>query len=273
MTRRGFTLAELLVALTLTSVVALLAGSVLAGAARGLRDRSERMSAEHALRVAAAGVRAALETAGSDSTSGADLLVAGATGFSVRAVRAAGVVCATAPGLLTVRAGPSWWAASRDPVAGRDSALAADPLSGTWRGFALTAAPRSGGCPDGAPGIELPVSGDSLAFARVGMGSPLRIFEPVELKLYSSAPDFWLGLRLLATAQAIQPFAGPLSGGGLGLSYEDRSGAATWDPSLTSAVSYRVLTLTERPGGLGLIRGAAPRPDSTSGYVALLNAP
>jgi prepilin-type N-terminal cleavage/methylation domain-containing protein len=273
MNRRGFTLAELLVALTLTAMLALLTARLLASAALLLRDRSERMALEHGLRVAAGTLRATFEPMGTDTASGSDLLTASPALLLGRAARASGVVCALGPGLFVVRNGASWWRALRDPVAGRDSVLAADWQSRTWRRFSLAAPPGAGSCPDGSSAITLSVAGDSAGFAAIQPGSPLLIFEDVELKSYTSAPDQWLGLRLLGTGQPVQPFAGPLGSAGLELTYEDRNGAVTADPALVAGVGFRVRAVSERAGGLGLVRGPPPRPDSVSGYVFRMSPP
>ena len=271
LSRRGSSLAELLIALTLTGMLAVLTARVFAVTALALRDRSEGMAAEHGLRVATGAVRAALESLGEDSTSGSDLLSSAAAGFSARATRAAGVACAVSPGLLVARADAPWWSALREPVEDRDSILAADLSEPVWRVYALRAPPRATICPDGTSGIELPITGDSLALGGIGPGSPLRIFENVELRLYSSAPDQWLGVRLLATGQAIQPLAGPFAAWGFGLSYEARDGLPAADPAQVAGVSFRLTALTERAGGVGLARGNAARPDSMDGFVALVN--
>src|SRR5678816_2879909 len=109
MNRRGFSLLELLIALGLTSLVALMAWSILRGAAFQLRDRSERIGLEHALRVGSSAARALLEPLGQDSTAGADLALAAPDGLIARAVRGSGVVCAAGTDSLAVRSGPGWW--------------------------------------------------------------------------------------------------------------------------------------------------------------------
>jgi hypothetical protein len=273
LTRRGLALAELLVGVVLTGVLGTLTGRILATAALQLRDRSERMGAEHSLRVAANAARAMLESLAQDSVTGVDLLSTTATGFIARAFRAAGAVCAVSPGLFVTPSGPGWWNAVREPVDGRDSLLVGSLVDESWRVFGLNGPPRPGRCPDGAAALELPVNGDSAAVADLGFGSPLRVFEGVEFRRYSSAVDDWLGLRLVATAQAIQPFAGPLAAGGLSLSYVNRDGLPAGTPTEVAGVGFRVVALTERAGGLGLMRGSASRPDSVNGFVALGNPP
>jgi len=273
LTRRGITLAELLAALTLTGWLGTLTTRLLGAAAFQLRDRSERVSAEHNLRIAAGALRSALEPLGQDSLSGADLLTSSPPGFTARAVRAAGTLCAASPGALVVRAAPQWWSASRDPVAGRDSLLVGRLDVPGWRSFPLQTAPLSALCPDGSAAWNLSVTADSAALIGIGPGSPLRLFEGVEIRLYTSSPDQWTGLRLLATTQAIQPFAGPMQSSGLSLSYERRDGSPAGSPDEVAGVSFRLGMLTERAGGVGLIRGPVPRADSMSGFVVLQNHP
>jgi hypothetical protein len=270
--RRGLGLAEVVVALALTGVIGAMTTRLLLSTALRLRDRSERMAEEHALRVAAGVFRAALESLGHDSAGGADLLSKGISGFSARAVRAVGVACFAGPGLLVARADTSWWRALRDPVAGRDSILAGRLDNPSWRVFALQAAPSSTRCPDGSSAIALPIAPAS-ALAGLDAGSPLLVYETVELRQYSSAPDQWLGARLLGTAQPIQPFAGPMTATGLALTYLGRNGLPALFPADVAAVDIRFEAITERAGGLGSIRGPAPRPDSLQIFVALGNPP
>lgn len=273
LSRRGISLLELLIALGLTGLLAALTAGVLANSTLHLRDRSERMGQEQSLRVAGGALRAALESLGHDSTGGVDLLSQAARGFSARATRAAGVLCSASPGLLVARADTLWWRALRDPVAGRDSILAGRLDRPSWRGFALQFASSGTRCPDGTSGIGLPVTADSLALVGIGPGSPIRVYENVELRLYSSAPSEWVGLRLLATTQAIQPFAGPMAADGLDLSYEKSDGTPALFPAEVAGAVIRLRALTERAGGVGLVRGSTPRPDSLAVFVALVNPP
>lgn len=271
--RRGIGLAEVLVALALSGIVGTLTSRILLSSALRLRDRSERMAEENTLRVAAAALRAELESLGHDSVGGFDLLALAPAAFSARATRAAGVLCSAAPGLLLARADTGWWHALRDPVAGRDSLLVGRVDSPSWRVFALQGAPGHGHCPDGSSAIGLPVSPGSGGSAGIDVGSPLLLYEPVELRQYASAPDQWLGLRLLGTAQAIQPFAGPLLLNGLDLTYLRSDGLPALLLAEVAAVSVSLRALTERAGGVGLVRGFAPRADSLLLFVTLGNPP
>jgi len=271
LSRKGAGLLELVIALTLTGLLTALVWSILVASAFRLRDRSERMAGEHALRVLAGATRAALESLGRDSSGGTDLVSIGPRSLVSRALRAAGVLCAASPDQILVRQGAGWWSALRDPVPGRDSLLVAAIVgSPRWLALALQAPPRPAACPDGTAGLALPVTLDPTALDAIGPGSPMRVVEDVELRLYSSSGQ-WLGLRAVATGEAIQPLAGPLATQGLEVIYLARWGAPTVDPAEVSAVVLRLDGLTERAGGLGLAHGVVVRPDSVTVFVAIEN--
>ena len=271
--RRGLTLAELLTALTLTGWLGTLTAKLLTGAAFVLRDASERIGREQSIRLTAMAARAALQPLGQDTLVGADLLSAASTGFSARRVRGSGTLCDAAPGVLSARVESGWWSGERDPVPGRDSLLVARVDSAGWRVMALLSPPQTSLCPDGSKAWRLAVSADSAALVGIALGSPVRVFEAIEIRMYASGPDLWTGLRLMATTQAIQPFAGPMTGNGLSLTYEQRDGSPAAAGDEVTGVGFRIGVLTERAGGVGLIRGLAPRGDSLSGFIALLNHP
>lgn len=273
MSRRGMSLLELLVALTITAAVALLAWSILQTAAFHLRDRSERIGVEHALRVAASAARAALESLGQDSSAGADLTAPAPDGFISRAVRAAGVLCSAGAGALTVRSGPGWWSELRAPVGGRDSILVGTVVPpDRWVAVALGANALPGSCPDGAPALILPTAVAPADLSAIGPGSPLRLFEPMELRAYSSAGAGWLGMRSLSSGGSIQPLAGPFPGAGVQFSYYSRSGSSVTVAGLVARAGIAIEAVTERAGGLGVARVAQLHTDSLSVAILLRNA-
>ena len=265
MSRRGAGLVELVVALTVTALLALLACEILAAAAARLRDRSERMALEHALRVGATGLRSALEPLGADSASGSDLLSGASDRIVVRAARATGVACAVSAGALTVRLGAGWWSALRNPVPGRDSLLmdgvAVPPA---WHALGLAAEPRNGKCPDGTAGLLLPAAVSPELLDQLGPGSPVRVFEDVEVRLYASAGAAWIGLREVATGEAIQPLAGPFAASGLRLQFVARDGGLASEPAEAVSIRTSLGGFTERAGGVGLARIRSGLPDSVS---------
>ncbi len=254
LSRNGVSLIELLVATTVGGLLAVMTAMVLTGARARLEERKARLAAEQALRAVAAATGAFLQDAGE---SGADLQAIGPAGFTVRAIRGTSVLCATLPGGLVARRG-EWWSAVREPVAGRDS-LAVGTLTGAgWILDALRADPYATPCPDGGAGIALPVGLDPAQLAALGPGSPLRLFEPVELRSYSSAGSDWIGLRQIATGEAIQPLAGPLARPGLTLEYFAADASVASQPVAVVSVGFRVRVLT-----------TDNRPDSLTGTVLL----
>lgn len=274
MTWRGFSLFEVMIALALTGVVGVLTWSILQTASFRLRDRTERMGMEHALRVAAVATRGALESLGQDSTAGPDLASLAPDGFIARAVRGSGVLCAAGSTTLTLRAGQDWWHALRAPVAGRDSLLVgtiAEPAR--WVAVALASAPTSGTCPDRMPALVLGAAFTPTDLAAIGPGSPLRFFEHMELRAYTSSGAAWLGLRSVSSGGSIQPLAGPFAGAAMTLSFFSRSGAGVMLPSAVSSATWRISGITERMGGIGVARVARPQTDSGGGSVLLRNAP
>jgi prepilin-type N-terminal cleavage/methylation domain-containing protein len=273
LTRRGFTLVELLVAAVISGVLAVLTGGLVAASGSRLRERSERMALEQSLRVSLGAAVAMLEPLGADSGAGPDLSQTAPGSFVVRASRASGVLCAAAANVLQVRAGASWWRAVRGLVAGRDSLLIAT-LGGAdrWIAAPLLGTPASGACPDGSAAFVLATAVSPAVAAQIGTGSPLRVFEPVEYRIYSSAGASWIGLRQLQTGEAIQPLAGPFTGTGLSLSYTDWSDL----PAAGSAVAQVTLLirgLTSRDGGVGIAGRSGSRADSAMLAVSLRGRP
>jgi hypothetical protein len=271
--RRGLGLLEALIALSLTGVVAVLTWSILQSAAFRLRDRSERMAMEHSLRVAAQATRAALEPLGRDSTAGADLASIGPDGFVARAARGSGVVCAADATSLSVRAAPDWWSALRVPVAGRDSVMVgtvAEPAR--WVAADLLGPPGGGTCPDGMRALILPAALAPADLADIGPGSPIRVFEHMELRVYGSTGSDWLGERSVSSGGTIQPLAGPFTAAGLTFSFFSSGGGAAL-PGTTQSATWTGSGVTERAGGIGVARVPNARTDSAAGTVLLRNAP
>ena len=188
MSRRGMSLLEMLIALSLTGAVALLAWSILQTAAFHLRDRSERIGMEHALRVAVVGHASGPGVAGAGLHRRSRSDAAGAR--RVHRPRRPGqrrpLQCRSAHARGQER--PRTGGRSSEPrSAGRDSMLVGTTLGpDRWAAVALDADPLPGSCPDGAPALILPARLAPADLAAVGPGSPVRLFEPMELRAYSS---------------------------------------------------------------------------------------
>lgn len=272
MNRRGIGLAEMVVALTLSVAMALLAWSILAVSAGKLRERSERMGLAHALRVSAGAFRDLAEPLGWDSTGAADLAALSSDGLSARVIRAAGTLCRVMPSGVLVRAGTGWWTAVRAAVAGRDSVLIGrlvDPLG--WIAADLAGTPGGATCPDGSAAMLLPLALGASDAAAIGPGSPVRVIEPVELRRYASGAGSWIGARLVATGEAIQPLAGPLAGTGVWLSGRGIGGGAVAALGEVAMLVVGLRGVTERAMGVGIARGGVVGTDSVEFSILLRN--
>jgi hypothetical protein len=131
----------------------------------------------------------------------------------------------------------------RDPQAGRDSVLVfvgdSAPLP-VWISLPITRVSTAIACPGSLPGLTLTV-GPAAFLAGRPAGTPVRIHEHMELRMYASEGKFWLGTRSLGTGEVIQPLFGPMSGGdGFRLSYLDRSGSPTVSPSAIRSIVISV---------------------------------
>lgn len=270
LTRRGFALMELVVATLLGAGLAILVGRLVIASAATLRDRSERMGIEHSLRVSLGAARSMLEPLGFDSVSGADLSGPGPSSLVARVVRGSGVLCSAAHNRLLARAGPSWWRGLRAPVPARDSLIVASVAgSDHWIVAPLTGNTSAGSCPDGSLALVLPTALSVSSLAALGAGSPLQVFEPVELRLYPSSGASWVGLRLAATGESIQPLAGPFAPGGSGLAYQDLQGNPAPSGIEAATVLVGLQGFTERAGGVGVARLGSIHSDSATLAIGL----
>src|SRR5437867_9455394 len=198
----GFTLVELMAALVLSGLTAVMAFALLGAVGAGSRTRAERAGLQANLRAGAALVAEELRQSGADSIGGSDLVTIGPAGTVFRALRAFGVTCRIAVDTLDVRADSSTYAALRSPVPGRDSLLlyaggdSLLPLDG-WQPLPLLAPPRSAVCPDGTPAYRWLTRLDSLTLVvrRFTQSEPVRTFEVAVIRLYPRGGVWALGLH------------------------------------------------------------------------------
>ena len=260
-TRSGFTLVELLVAIVILTVVAGATIGLLANTQRVTHTQAARASLQQSVRTSASLLPAELRELAA-SGRGADLLVLASDSITYRAMRGLAVVCAVSPTELRVRAGPGWRFGYRQPAPGRDSLLLFvdhDPAAAAddrWLPLALSSvAPSRCGA---EPALALRVALDTIAapLAAIPVGAPVRLFEVMQLRLYSSAGSWWLGARSVSAGETLQPLLGPLLPGGFALTYLDSAGTRT-----TSADRVRSIELTVRgtsdsvrvAGGTGVV--------------------
>jgi Tfp pilus assembly major pilin PilA len=243
---QGFTLVELMIA-TVTGV--LLLGVMYQSVVitqRVTRAQGEQLGVQSSVRGAMLVVvneLRELSTVEGGSREQNDILSISPAGIVYRAMRGTGITC-TASSSHQLRIGRSSFSGFRDPQAGRDSILVYADTTGTgahpvWIPMpvgSVSAIP----CPGSLPGITLTTT-PAWWLSGQPTGLPVRVYEPMELRLYQSERKFWLGTRSLSAGEVIQPLFGPLSGeDGFRLDYLDRTGHPTSNVTAVRSIAVSV---------------------------------
>ena len=262
MSRRGFTVIELIVALVLTGVVATAALRAFLAVRTTYQAVTDRLEQNAVLRDAAAVLPYELRALGSGpGAASQDLTAVSPTSVTYRAAANLFFACdvSPAPARRLVLDGARWYGVrSLDPA--RDSVLVfavdttARPVRGTW--VAADLLDLSGTlCPGGGAGVGITLS---RAIGGVDVGTPLRGFQLTEMRLYRDRTgERWIGARTAPKVggwSATQPILGPLAVDGLQVVAYDRGGAITRDPRnavrLGATVTGRA---TGRSGAIGVV--------------------
>ena len=268
--RRGFTVVEAIIAVVLFALVGQTVLGLLTTSQRLFRWQAERAALQATVRAAAAFLTGELR-----GLSGSDLLAVAPDQLTYRAMRLTAVACGLTPASVTLR--PGFTYAYRSLAAGRDSLLlfVEGDLSRSdddrWQAVPVTGPAAASACPDGSAALAVPalVPPDAVS---VSPAVPVRGFEVMELRLYQSGGQYWLGSRSVSGGEGqIQPALGPLAADGLRLAYTRADGSA---PASLAEVAFVRLVLR----GLtdGAVRGAggalAVAGDSIAASVELRNA-
>jgi prepilin-type N-terminal cleavage/methylation domain-containing protein len=233
--RKGYTLIELIVALVILLAVTGSIYKLLVTNQRLSRAQAERVDLQSNVRTASIVVPSELRelsTFGSAATGDRnDVLVAGATSISYRAMRGIGFICqAPAPGEIRIL--KSSWSGLRDPDFVRDDGYVffddnsdknTDDL---WLPVTITNVTNST-CGAGAdPAWSLTIA--PTVPAGIPVNTPVRLFEVMQLNLYTDAAGkSWLGAQAVSDL-APQPLLGPLRGAdGLSFKYYSAPGTET----------------------------------------------
>lgn len=272
--RRGFTLVEIMVALVLMVLVAVLGLRLLlfqhwTGVAQG-----ETAAVQAALRAGSLFLATELRELGG-SPGDPDILVFAPESLTYRAMRGTGVTCALAPSSILVDAVS--FSGYRSVQTPRDSALlhfeGRMDTGADDRWIHLPVQAISASTCSGAGAIQLATTLDTALFAlqRFAPLAPVRTFEIMQVRLYQSGGDYWLGARSVSAGETIQPLMGPLTSRGLELSYRDSAGGvATVAENIRSiGITLRALgSVATRRGGTGV---ASRITDSLVTTVSLRN--
>jgi hypothetical protein len=176
-----------------------------------------------------------------------------------RAMRGLGAVCQVPATQTQIRLLGSTYSGVRDPVA-TDSIyifIENNPdrdADDVWLPLQLTSVATGNVCP-GAAGAVAGITLNTQASPSVvglAVGTPIRIYEVMELKLHVADGRSWLGARSVSAGDAVQPVLGPLlDGNGFGLEYLDGAGNPTASTDAIKSIRVTVRGLTDE-----LVRGS-----------------
>jgi len=289
LTRRGFTLVELLVALVLFAIVSAGIYRVLVNNQRLYQAQTQRIDLQQNIRAAETILPAEFREL--DAADG-DISAMSATSLSIRAMRWLGFTCsppllggALGGVFLTIRGGavgqPLFFG-SRDPSVTNDSVLVyydGNPTNRTddvWA-VAKPLAINAQNCPLGGAGQRLTLNltlpgGSPNVNGAIPNGAPVRGFERVTYQLYRPAGDtsWYIGFR--PAGGTMQPLIGPVLSNGLSFSYFDSTGAVTAVPNRVARIDFvvraRTAQVVRQTSGSTLLGATV---DSVNVSVALRN--
>jgi prepilin-type N-terminal cleavage/methylation domain-containing protein len=296
LTRRGFSLVELLIAMVLLAIVVTGLYRALMTNQRVYQQQTQVIGLQQNMRAAAAILPQELREL--DATEG-DITAMTATSITVRAHRWTGIMCvppvtgvgggAIGPVAMTIRSAPFFGRAivRNDSIFVRyegDDGTRADD------GWVIGKVLDVGSAPAVCSGQAGQVLAVNLSFTVSGLtnfptsvvnGDPVLGFEPVTYSLYQptasncpscTAGDWYVGLANSSSGGSPQPLIGPVLANGLSFAYYDSTGVVTANPARVARVDITLRAQTAqqiraRSGSNSLVRMA----DSVLTSVALRN--
>ncbi|NIR42605.1 MAG: type II secretion system protein [Gemmatimonadetes bacterium] len=245
---RGFTLIEVLVAMTLTGIVVAGTLRALSAQKRFYARQARILDARHAMR--ASTIILASEFREVSAASG-DFYFLASDSVGFRSTVGFGIACAidAGNGVLSL----SHVSGHFRTEAG-DSVLvyvenSRDEGDDSWRATGVVSISTTGpSCAQGETARRhVTVSG---SVAGVWVGAPVRLFRPYVYALFEMEGRWWLGRRNRAAAGGYVPVAGPLAppvDDGLDLVFFDTlTRTPTWDPSIVGRIEINVRAPTYR---------------------------
>lgn len=296
LTRRGFSLVELLIAMVLLAIVVTGLYRALMTNQRVYQQQTQVIGLQQNMRAAAAILPQELREV--DATEG-DISAMTATSLSVRAHRWTGIMCVPpatgvgggviGPVAMTIRSAPFFGRA----IVRNDSIFVRyEGDDGTRKddGWVIGRVLDVGLLPAVCSGQAGQVLAVNLSFTASGVtnfansivnGDPVLGFEPVTYSLYQptasncpscTAGDWYVGLTNSSSGGSPQPLIGPVLPNGLSFAYYDSTGVVTANPARVARVDITLRAQTAqqiraRSGSNSLVRMA----DSVLTSVALRN--
>jgi len=279
--RRGFTLIEIMISLTIMLIVMGAVYKLMLSSQRLSRGQAERMTLQSNVRIGSLMVLndlRELNTVTGGLSDQNDILAIAATDITYRGMRGVGFIC-QAPTATQIRVSRSSFSGYRDPQAVRDSLyvfIDGDPdteVGDAWLPLAITAVSTATACP-GAIGAGITLTTpNTAALVGLGAGTPIRFYEVMQVKLHEADGKSWLGARSVSAGEAIQPVLGPLvDGDGFLLQYVNAAGAATTDRTAIKSIRVTLRGISDGAVNAGLEGGLTHVQEELVSQVALRNA-
>ena len=292
LTRRGFSLVELMIALVLLGIVSTAVYKVLVNHQRVYQAQTQRIDLQQNIRAGATILPSEFRVL---NASDGDILAMSTDSIRIRAMRLFAVACDTP--ILTLN-GPltgktvilrnSMTFGSRMLTINDSLFLYYEGQPGNrgddgWLRGRVTAVPVPSNCKGPEPLAQAQagtlLTFDLAAFVApqqnkpgvISMGAPVWGYEIDTYKVYQSTDGMWYIGQRIGTGGTIQPLVGPLIGAnGMTLSYYDAAGVVTAVPASVAQIEVTVRGLTAQP-----VRGAdgiqARQVDSVITRVSLRN--
>jgi prepilin-type N-terminal cleavage/methylation domain-containing protein len=275
---RGFTMVELIIAITIASVVLGATWKLLTSNQRFYRAQSELMDVQQNLRAATQIVPGDLREL---DAKGGDIIAMSDTAITIRAMRGFGVVCKTdvPNGRIWLQSSLLFMSGSIDPTRHNvfvfDEANPAINTDDTWQQGSIVDQ-SSSACTDGsnATRLTLTLANGSAILNGVTIGAPVRIWEQVVYRVYDDGTGtWWLGTSTWQSGAwtSTSSVAGPLKPTtGITFAYYDASGTVTAVAASVASIGMTVRGQSLRPI---MVQGrpTGPYHDSVTVRVALRN--
>jgi len=256
--RKGYTLIELMVALVVLLLVTGSLYKLLVNTQRLSRAQAERVDLQSNVRTASLVIPAELRELNTvvGGTWQNDILAKNPTSIQYRAMRGIGFLCQVPTTTGEIRILKSTWSGLRDPVAVRDSGFVfydgANPDVSTddiWLGLRITNITNSTCGTEAA--FSLTINPAVAELTSLPVRTPVRLFEDMELSLYPSGGQSWLGARSMSGGELVpQPLLGPLVPAGLTpglfLEYLDNSNNAAAAAGDVKSIKLTVVGLSNQ---------------------------
>lgn len=256
MSRRGLTLVEMLVAITVSGMVAGLVCRVLYMTMRCFADQIQQAEVNHTLRSAAVILTEELRALDAGDPRGGDIVSMSGSSLTYKAGRGLYSLCLSPDseaGSLTLRP----WMDSGVLKPAVDSLLvfaAGSAGAGSWLRLDVVSVSSGRQCPGGSASMTVRVRGPDVSrVSEAAAGAPARGLQVLQLRRYADPGGvWWLGMRRVRKSDGrwpnLQPLLGPLEANGFEFRYYDDAGRATERPAAVSSIVVTVSAAASRRG-------------------------